>query len=251
MESLETNLPRNSAEPHTPRQMPKIVIFLLNRNGLEENKLRVVFEAMIEDRYVTENVRVYWLSVFGQLPERPHAFLTLTDDDISEELLNDEKIEFDYRGVNYIFEVSKAIGTEAKQMEDENCIFVQGLPVTDNPDVLEAKLMDFFGGIATPNEIIFPHRWTQTGQVILRYEDIACAQMVARTALFCIFENKLLKCCYARKRITPPPQPMVQPSTVPIQMAKPPINPRRTPPAPSTQTRQKSSKHRGKKTHGK
>lgn len=241
MESLETNLSRNSAEAHTPRQSPRTVIFLLNRNGLEEDKLRLVFEAMLADKYVAENVKTYWVSIFGQLPERPHAFITLTDDSIAEEVLNDDKISFDHGGKNYLFEVSKAIPQEAGPMEDENCIFVQGVPVTGNPDALDRQLKDFFGGIAVPNEIIFPQRWAQTGQVILRYDDIPCAQMIARTALYCFFQEKLLKCCYARKRVAiPPPQ-----ATIQVVLKSP--NPRRTPPPPSTATKEKKGK--GKKNH--
>lgn len=244
MESLETNLSRNSAEAHTPRQSPKLVIFLLNRNGLEEDKLRTVFEAMLKDKYAAEDVQVYWVSIFGQLPERPHAFITLTNDEITEEVLADEKVSFDMGGKNYLFEVSRAIGSEAGPMEDEHCIFVQGIPVDENPDALETKLMDFFGGVAVPNEVIFPQRWVQTGQVILRYEDIPCAQMVARTALYCFFQGKLLKCCYARKRVTPP-QP-IQKSPPEQKFQAPQINPRRTPPAPSTVPKGKG-KGRGKK----
>lgn len=243
MESLETNMQRNSAEAHTPRQSPKTVIFLLNRNGLEEEKLRVVFEAMLVDKYVAEDVRTYWVSIFGQLPERPHAFITLTDDSIAEEMLKDEKISFDHGGKNYTFEMSKAIPMEAGQMEDENCIFVQGVPVDQNPDALEEDLKEFFGGIAVPNEIIFPQRWAQTGQVILRYEDVPCAQMVARTALYCLFRGKLLKCCYARKRVSMPVQQVHnQPQ---IQIQKPPVH-RRTPPPPSTVQKNKGKKHQNR-----
>jgi hypothetical protein len=239
MESSGTNLSRNSAEAHTPRQSPKTVIFLLNRNGLEEDKLRSVFEAMLVDKYVAENVKTYWVSIFGQLPERPHAFITLTDDNIAEEILNDDKIAFDHGGKSYLFEISKAIPQEAGPMEDENCIFVQGVPVTGNPDILETQLKEFFGGIATPNEIIFPQRWAQTGQVILRFDDVPCAQMLARTALYCFFQGKLLKCCYARKRVSIPP-PQVQ---VPVQTISKP-NPRRTPPPPSTVPAEKKGKGR-------
>jgi hypothetical protein len=202
VQKLEIPLSRNSAESHTPRSRPRTVIFLLNRNGLSANELRETIDKMLEDKYEAPNAKVYWLSIFGKLPERPHAFLTLTDEEVASELIADEKIKFSCDDKDFLFEVSQAFGLPAKlEYEDPNCIFVCGVPSTKSQQATEAGLKQFFGGVATPDTIIFPREWEEKGNIILRFEDIECAQMVARTSLFCTFDDTLLKCSYARKQI--------------------------------------------------
>jgi hypothetical protein len=201
VEKIAIPLSRNSAESHTPRSRPRTVIFLLNRNGLAADELRETIDKMLEDKYAAPDAKVYWLSIFGKLPERPHAFLTLTDEEVASELIADEKIKFTLDEKEFMFEVSQAFGLPAKEFEDQNCIFVCGVPSTKSQQATETELKQFFGGVATPDTIIFPREWEEKGNIILRFEDIECAQMVARTSLFCTFNDTLLKCSYARKQI--------------------------------------------------
>ena len=192
-------LSRNSAEACAPNNS-RTVIFLLNRNGLESDSLRSTFEKMLADKYAAPDAKVCWLSIFGKLPERPHAFLTITDEEVTSEIISDEKIKFSCDEQEFTFECQQGFGLPAKEFEDPNCIFVSGVPATKTQQTLETELKHFFGGVATPDAIIFPREWEEKRIVILRYEDIDCAALVARTSLFCYFGDNLLKCSYARKR---------------------------------------------------
>lgn len=179
---------------------PKVAIFVLNRNGLEEDKLRTVLQVLISSEYAAEDVYVEWVSIFGALPERPHAFVTLSDDSIAEELIESEVCEFSMNDTSYKFEFSRTEGCPPNQFEDPNTVFITGIDVDIDPDVIEKELLEICYQIAEPKEIIFPRNWVETGNVIVSFYNEDCASMFVRLAKLFFLNEKMVKTTYARKR---------------------------------------------------
>jgi len=178
----------------------RIVLFLLNRNGLDDVDLISVFETMLETQYDAKGVYVRWLSIFGKMPERPHALITLSDDDVSRRLLEEDVITFDLNDKDYRFELSQASGMEAGHDDDAYSIFINNVPNV-NPNGIDRRLRTFFDDIATVEDVIFPREWIKSRTVILRFSTPEAAGLVARCAKFCIFEGETMSCRFARKQI--------------------------------------------------
>lgn len=200
-----TEAPTETAASPRSEPAPKTVLFLLNRNGLDLEDLRRMLKFMLKTKYASDDVQITWLSIFGKMPERPHAFFTLDNEELSLELLDDETIHLELDGRMFIFEISVAFGLEAKTDEDPLCMFVAGVPTSKPKEELEVKLKAFFGGVAPVAEVIFPREWINTKSVLLRMPNRECAEMMARTTRFSIFEGNVLCCTYARRLPDRPP----------------------------------------------
>ena len=193
----------------SPRKdIPRTILFILNRNGLDVDQLRSKFTDILRIKYASDDVKVLWISIFGKMPEQPHAFITLSDETIAKEILDDGTIEIELDNQTYNFEISEAVGMEAKEDEDALCIFVAGVPAEQGEEKLRAKLIDYFAAISPVAEVIFTRDWVNNKSVILKLPSEACAQMIARCTRFCTFEGHLLSCRYARRQVVRPPRPV-------------------------------------------
>ena len=199
----ECNLPQ-VASPR--KDVPKTVLFMLNRNGLDADELRTKFAQVLKAKYAADDVEVRWLSIFGKMPERPHAFITLSDEGVAAEILEDETITIELEGRMFHFELSAAFGLEPKDDEDPLCIYVSGIPADPVQEALEAKLLSYFSDIVPVAEVIFPREWRELHSVLLKFPNEECCSMVARTTRFCTFEGNVLSCRYARKQVIKPPR---------------------------------------------
>ncbi len=200
-DSSDNSSDASASEPTIDR--PRTVIFLLNRNGLDEKGLHVKFSRILQHKYAADDVETLWISIFGKMPEKPHAFITLTDEGVCEELLDDETIKVTDPETDqlYDFEVSRAFGLEAKEEEDPLCLFVTGIPVNRDEETLKGQLKEFFERIAPVDIVIFTKDWKNTKSVIIKFPNADCTAMAARTTRFCYFGHTLLQCRYARKQV--------------------------------------------------
>lgn len=178
---------------------PKVLLFILNRNGLEETDLRLVISKIADTQFGAPDVKVLWLSVFGKLPDRPHALITLNDDEIAKEMIN-QTISIRFMEIDCTFEISEAFGTDAKDGEDPHTIFLSNIPVKDDEEKIRSELSDFFASVARPSRIIFPRNWIETRTVLLNFDSIDCAKMVMKVGFISFFKDKLMRCSYAKKR---------------------------------------------------
>tara|TARA_R110001599_G_scaffold2762_1_gene15040 strand:- start:27231 stop:28127 length:897 start_codon:yes stop_codon:yes gene_type:complete len=180
--------------------IPKTVLFILNRNGLDEDKLRSVLEVIIESEYAADDVFVEWVSIFGAFPERPHAFVTLSDNSIAEEMIETEICEVSINDTDYKFEFSQAEGILPNNFEDPISVFITGIDTTIDPDIIEKDLYEICDQIAPAQEIIFPRNWIELGNVIITFPNPQCASIFARVAKVLILHDKFCKISYARRR---------------------------------------------------
>lgn len=193
----------------SPRKdIPHTVLFVLNRNGLDVDQLRVEFANILRIKYAADDVKVLWVSILGKMPEQPHAFITLSDEAIAREILDDEIIDITLNDQRYLFEISEAFGLEPKEDEDPLSMFIAGVPAEQGEEALKVKLLDYFGSIAPVSEVIFTRDWVNNKSVIIKFPNEKCAQMVARCTRFSLFEGHLLSCRYARRQIERPPKPV-------------------------------------------
>jgi hypothetical protein len=179
----------------------KTVLFILNRNGYDEDGLREVISLVLDVKFSIPDVKVLWVSIFGKPPDRPHALITLDNEDAARELCDVAKIHFDTDEVSLLFEISQAQGTPASgDSMDPLAIFVTGIPTTGTEVSVRERLSAFFGSVATPSKVILPKSWREKQQAILQFSCVQDAQMVMRCCAFCEFEGKKMKCSYAFKR---------------------------------------------------
>jgi hypothetical protein len=188
----------------TNTNTPKFLLFMLNRNGLEENELRDVMTMIADTQFGAQDVSPMWISILGKLPDRPHALMTLSDDEVAREMAG-QTINFRFGEKNCVFEISEAFGTEASDEEDPNMIFLSNVPVNLPQEQLEQELLEFFGAVARPTKIIFPRNWLETRTLLLNFDNVDSAKMIAKAGFICTFKDKLMRCSYARKREQRPP----------------------------------------------
>lgn len=179
---------------------PRLLLFILNRNSLEEKDLRKVLPIIADTQYGASDIEVLWLSILGKLPDRPHVLFTLNDDNVARELAG-QTVVITYNGVECSFEISEAFGTDAKEDEDDpNTLFVSNVPVKIEEEILKNQLLDYFGAVARPDKIIFPRNWLETRTILVNFSNPDCAKMVLKAGTICMFDGKLMKCSYAKKR---------------------------------------------------
>jgi hypothetical protein len=197
---------------------PKFLLFILNRNGLEENDMRVVLSLLADTKYGASDVEVLWMSIFGKLPDRPHVLCTLSDDDVAREMAN-QTLHITYQGKDCVFEISEAFGVDPNEDKDEDphTLFVSNVPVNLSEEVLKKQLLEYFSNLATPTKVIFPKSWQETRTVLLNFDNDECAKIVLKAAALCQFNGKLMKCSYARKLAprSPPRESTVTKSSEP------------------------------------
>lgn len=193
MESLETKTSNDTKKP-------KFLLFILNRNGLEENELREVLCLIADTKYGAPDVEVLWLSILGKAPDRPHVLCTLSDDEVAREI-SGQTIHITYKGKDCVFEISEAFGVEhdEEKNEDPHTLYVSNVPVNTTEEVLRNQLIEYFSAIATPDKVIFPRSWQETRMVLLYFENVECAKIALKGAMLCSFNGKFMKCSYARK----------------------------------------------------
>lgn len=190
---------------------PRVVLFILNRNDLDEIQIQRALTLVLDTQFGVEEIDFLWLSIFGKLPERPHVLLILSDDGVANELIGNLNFKFGERQI--CFEISKATGVDVPEECDPTMVFVKGVPVDGNEDDLGPRLQEFFSRIAPVERIIFPPNWQQKSAVVLVFKNNDCAGMVVRVASFCNFEGYVLRCSYFRAlhehsvRKTPPKTP--------------------------------------------
>lgn len=189
MESSETKKKHQSG--------PRVLLYVLNRNGLEEDELRATILSILDTKFAVNDVSVLWVSIFGKRPDRPHAFFTLSDDEIAREMAG-QIINITLDEHEYNFEISEASGTDPKDGEDPLALYVQSVPTNVEKDELEVALKEFFGRIAPVKTIIFPKEWTRNADVIMLFEQADSAKMVLRGALYADFMGTTMKLSYAR-----------------------------------------------------
>lgn len=196
MESSETNQIQESR--------PRVVLFILNRNGLDEQGLRAAIALILDTKFAASDVEILWLSIFGKQPEQPHVLLTLSDDEVAREMIG--QLPFTMEDTDYHFEVMEASGSDPSEGEDPLAIFVSGVPVNLKQEQLRAELTEFFSRVAPVKSVIFGKEWQRKKSVILLFENNTCARMVARACVFCTFRGQTMRCSYARKMFDSPPQ---------------------------------------------
>jgi hypothetical protein len=196
MESSET-------KQESQTNVPKVLLFILNRNGLGEDDIRSAVSIIADTQFGAPGVEVLWVSILGKLPDRPHALITLSDDDVAKEIAG-QTIALRYAEQDCTFEISEAFGTDAKEENDEDphTIFVSNIPVNCEQEELAVELSDFFAAVAKPTKVIFPRNWIESRTVLLTFDNVECAKMVMKVGIICTFKEKLMKCSYARKRGT-------------------------------------------------
>ena len=179
---------------------PKKVLFVLNRNGLDEEEFRDIIDVILDTKYAIQNVKIEWFSILGAKPEQPHILMTLSDEEASEQLCEDGDIDITCEDGDYHFEITEAVGKEAKDFQDPFAIHVRGIPVDKTQEKLNEDLMNFFGKVARPKFIIFGKNWKERKEVILKFDDKDTASMIAKVALNCQFEGHDLICKFANKQ---------------------------------------------------
>lgn len=204
MESLETK------EAETTKR-PKTLLFILNRNGLEENALRKVLAMIADTQYGASDVEVLWISILGKLPDRPHVLFTLSDDSVAQEMVG-QTVNINYSGQECSFEISEAFGTDAKEEENEDpcTLFVSNVPVKTDEETLRNQLQNYFSAVATPDKVIFPRNWQETRTILINFANPDCAKMVLKAGTICMFDGKMMRCSYAKKRMERPESKVVK-----------------------------------------
>ena len=194
MESSET-------KEESKSEGPRVLLFILNRNGLEEDDIRNVISIIADTQFGAPDIEVLWVSILGKLPDRPHALITLSDDDVAREIAG-QTLTLRYGDKDCILEISEAFGTDAKEEnnDDPHTIFVTNVPIKMTEADLSGELSDFFAAVARPTKVIFPRNWIETRSVLITFDNIEAAKMVMKTAFICTFKDKLMRCSYARKR---------------------------------------------------
>lgn len=192
------------------QKQPKLLLFILNRNGLEENDLRRVLSIIADTQYGVPDVQVLWLSILGKLPDRPHVLFTLSDDSVAQEMAG-QTVNITYNNKECSFEISEAFGTDAKEDDNEDpcTLFVSNVPVKIEEEILRNQLMEYFGAVATPDKIIFPRNWQETRTILINFANPECAKIILKACRICMFGGKLMGCSYAKKR---PERPDTRPS---------------------------------------
>ena len=205
MESSEINDTKNA----------KLLLFILNRNGLEENDMRKVLSLIADTKYGAPDVQVLWLSILGKLPDRPHVLCTLSDNEVAREMAG-QTIHITYQTKDCVFEISEAYGVDPDEEKDQDphTLFVSNIPVNLDEGTLRTQLIEYFSAVATPDKVILPRSWQETRTVLLYFENSDCAKIVLKAAMLCSFNGKMMKCSYARK-LAPRPPPSSQHNSKP------------------------------------
>lgn len=186
-------------------------LFILNRNGKSDDELWDIFEAILERDYPEEeDLHVNWVSTFGKQPERPHAFVIITDPQVMNDYKNsgeafieidDEELYFD---INHVDPLIPEKGFEKKKL------YVTGLPTEFEEVTLKENLTDFLNPIADVKEVILPKSWKQRRHAFVDFHDEVSASYVARVAKVADFHGSRIHIGFAkiqvpRERKTPSP----------------------------------------------
>lgn len=207
---------------------------------MEEDELRDAIQNAIDemlneggynDNDPDDKIVVTWVSKFGKMPEQPHAFVIISDGDISNQLAGDGHIRVMHNGNPLLLEVDICPPNECtKDDEEPQKVCVKGVPTDLDEETLEEQLRDFFYPIADIEEVIIPRSWRETEQVFLKLYDEESAGYITKVAFFATFRGHLMRCSFAKKRKPRPERSPNPPRNITNGNTR-----SRTPPSPQKQ----------------
>lgn len=173
-------------------------VFILNRNGKNEDELKIIFEELARAEFADtdfgDEIEVKWLKRFGKA-DQVHAFMVFNKDIVAEWLLSASPVSYDEMN----FEILDVKGSESKADEDPCKLYYKGVPGTEEEKpTVEQQLKDFFFPIAEVKTVTFTKNWASRGEVFLEFFDAESASYVHRLASVCEFNNAFIKGTYAR-----------------------------------------------------
>lgn len=230
--------PGPAKESSVTSNYKKTVIFIINRNGLDEEELCKVIEKLLDDEYAAPDAQVEWVSTFGAYPERPHAFITISNDELAEEMISNETGSITFGEKTYNFEFQAVLGLTPSQYEDPLCVFISGVDTEIDEEEIEEELLFITRKLVEPKEIVFPRNWKETGNIIMTFYDADSASTFARVAKLFLFFEKMVKVSYARKR----PEIRSSPPTHSNGRKSPNGNPRKSPNSPKVEAPKNNNK---------
>jgi hypothetical protein len=194
-------------------------LFVLNRNGLSRDELWETFSEIVKRDYPEEDIKVTWVSIFGNLPERPHAFVILSKSSAMDRYREDGEIIYDYqpliafngdsdqevddepRTLNFKVDEVKTIDPEAGF--EKTRIYLTGVPTYFEEDEdAKVRLSDFFDPIAQVKNVILPSNWKAKKHAFLEFYDTTSVAVVIRVAKICDMDGQTMYANFAR--IAPP-----------------------------------------------
>lgn len=211
-------------------------IFVLNRNGQSESKLREIFQHIAKEKFPdVEEIEVVWVSIFGKA-DKPHAFIVF-----NRAVVNDwcHEVGFvNYKEMN--FELSGAVGCTAKEDEESCKLHYKNVPgKEENKEEIEETFRAFLFPVAEVKTVYFPKNWTKRGEIFVEFHDEQSASYALRLTVVCEFRTPcvnypvILKGSYARIQ-KPRDSPSSTESPSPNPLKKSPNTRTKTPEIPSS-----------------
>lgn len=165
-------------------------IFVLNRNGQSESKLKEIFKHIAEEQFPEEeNLEVIWVSIFGK-GDKPHAFIIF-----NRTLVNNwchEAGIINYKEMK--FELSGATGCVAGEGEESCKLHYKNVPgKEENKEEIEETFRTFLFPVAEVKTIHFPKNWTKRGEVFVEFYDEESASYALRITIVCEFRTPCVK----------------------------------------------------------